>query len=233
MSEQKLVSPLLDGFVMGAPMSNHDGIRCCPALKENSDEKYIVKIISVPASQVQLDALLLTGAYKDPAEAMDYFKEQTDLIVEEVQVLQKLSRLEGFLPYTGWQVEPMENGRLGYRVFLISSYKRTLDKFLRRSLMTHQQAVNLGLDLCAALAICQAALPAATRNIRPGNSIPASARSTARSGSTEATAARTISPASFRKFRSMVIPPKLFSIIDQIAQKVNRISVVHGTLCVK
>ena len=67
MSELKLVSPLLDGFVMGNPMSSHDGIDCCPAMKENSDEKYIVKIISVPASQVQLDALLLTGAYKDPA----------------------------------------------------------------------------------------------------------------------------------------------------------------------
>ena len=157
MSEQKRISPLLDGFTLGNPMSSRSGVRCYPAIKENSEKKYIVKAISIPASSVQLDALLLTGAYKDPAEAMDYFKEQTDLIVEEVQVLQKLSRLEGFLPYTGWQVDPMENGRLGYRVFLISSYKRTLDKFLRRNLMTHQQAVNLGLDLCAALAICRRA----------------------------------------------------------------------------
>ena len=67
LSEQKLVSPLLDGFVMGNPMNSHDGIRCCPAMKENTDEKYIVKIISIPESQVQLDALLLTGAHKDPA----------------------------------------------------------------------------------------------------------------------------------------------------------------------
>ena len=74
MSEIKLVSPLLDGFTIGDPISDHHGIRCCPAMKENSDDKYIVKIISIPASQKQLDALLLTGAYRDTAAASDYFK---------------------------------------------------------------------------------------------------------------------------------------------------------------
>ncbi len=157
MSDKKLISPLLDGFTLGNPMSNRSGVRCYPAIKENSDKKYIVKQISVPASQVQLDALLLTGAYKDPADAMDYFKAQADGIVEEAQWLQKLSRLEGFLPYEGWQVEPMADGKLGYRIFLVSSYKRTLEKYMRRSLMTHLQAINLGLDLCAAMAICRRA----------------------------------------------------------------------------
>ena len=74
MSEPKLISPLLDGFAMGNPVSGHDGIRCCPAIKENTDKKYIVKIISIPASQAQMDALLLAGAYRDPADAMEYFR---------------------------------------------------------------------------------------------------------------------------------------------------------------
>ena len=43
LAETELISPLLDGFAMGNPMSSHDGVRCCPAIKENSDEKYIVK----------------------------------------------------------------------------------------------------------------------------------------------------------------------------------------------
>lgn len=155
MSDPKLISPLLDGFAMGAPMSGHDGVRCCPAVKENSDNKYIVKVISVPASQKQLDALLLTGAYKDPAAAMDYFKELADGISQEAEVLQKLSKLEGFLPYESWQIVPMEDNRLGYDVYLVTSYKRSLEKFMRRNPMTHLATVNLGLDLCAALAICR------------------------------------------------------------------------------
>lgn len=142
---------------MGNPMSDHDGVRCCPAMKENTDEKYIVKIISVPASQVQLDALLLTGAYKDPAEAMDYFKEVADSIAAEVETLNTLAKLEGFLPYEGCQIVPMEDGKLGYEIYLLSSYKRSLRRYMQKKPITHLEAVNLGLDLCASLAICRRA----------------------------------------------------------------------------
>ena len=155
MSEQKLVSPLLDGFTLGNAMSDHDGVRCYPAVKENSDEKYIIKVISVPASQVQLDALLLTGAYKDPADAMDYFKDVAEDIQREAQLLKTLSKLDGFLCYEDLQIVPMENGKLGYEIYLLSSYKRSLERYMRRHLMTHLEAVNLGLDLCQALAICR------------------------------------------------------------------------------
>ena len=157
MSELKLVSPLLDGFAMGYPISDHDGIRCCPALKENTDEKYIVKIISVPASQVQLDALLLTGAYKDPADAMDYFKAVTDSITAEAETLNTLAKLDGFDAYEGIQVVPMDEGNLGYDIYLLRPYKRSLQRYCRKKAITHLEAVNLGLDLCAALAICRRA----------------------------------------------------------------------------
>ena len=157
MSEHKLVSPLLDGFIMGNPMSTHDGISCCPAMKENTDEKYIVKIISIPESQVQLDALLLTGAYRDPAEATDYFKDVADSIAREADILNELTRLEGFVPYEGMQIIPMEDGKLGYHIYLLSTYKRSLLRHMKKKPITHLEAVNLGLDLCAALAICRRA----------------------------------------------------------------------------
>ena len=62
MSEPKLISPLLDNFLMGDPISEHNGIRCCPAMDQETEKKYIVKIISLPSSETQLNALLLTGA---------------------------------------------------------------------------------------------------------------------------------------------------------------------------
>lgn len=155
MSEQKRISPLLDGFTLGNAMSDHNGVRCYPAMKENSEEKYIVKVISIPASQVQLDAFLLTGAYKDPADAMDYFKEVAYGVESEAALLKTLSKLEGFLAYEDIQIVPMEKGRLGYEVYLLSTYKRSLERYMRRHLITHLEAVNLGLDLCQALAICR------------------------------------------------------------------------------
>lgn len=157
MSDPKLISPLLDGFVMGGPISDHDGIRCCPAMKENSDSKYIVKIIAIPASQVQLDALLLTGAYKDPAAALDYFKSLSEDVVAEAKALQDLTQLGGFAAFEGWQIVPMENNCLGYEVYLLSAYQRTLDKFMRRNGVSHLAAVNLGLDLCTALSTARSA----------------------------------------------------------------------------
>lgn len=154
MSEPKLISPMLDNFAMGDPISEHNGVRCCPAMENDSDNKYIVKIISTPASQTQLDALLLSGAYPDKDAAMLYFKTLADSIIEEALVLQKLSQLEGFLPFENWQVEPMEDAN-GYDVYLLSTYRKTLQRHFQRSPMTHLGALNLGLDLCAALAVCR------------------------------------------------------------------------------
>ena len=168
MSDIKMVSPLLDGFVMGDALSSHNGVHCYPAMKENSDNRYIVKTIAVPASQKQLDALLLTGAYKDPAEATEYFREMAEGIIAEAEVLKQLSSLEGFLPYEGWQIAPMEDNQLGYIVYLLAPYRQSLEKFLKRNPMTHLGAVNLGLDLCSALAICRRSGHIFI-DLRPGN----------------------------------------------------------------
>ena len=154
MSEPKLISPMLDNFDMGGPISEHHGVTCYPAMRKDSDDRYIVKTICVPASQTQLDALLLTGAYPDEVSALNYFKEIADGIIEEAEILQKLSKLEGFLPFEDWQLVTMDD-RVGYIVYLLTTYKRTLKKHFQREPMTHLSAVNLGLDMCAALAICR------------------------------------------------------------------------------
>ena len=151
MSEPILISPMLDGFLMGTPISDHNGVVCCPAMKENSQQKYIVKVISVPSSQKQLDALLLAGAYQSPADAMDYFKSQADEIVKEAQCLQQLSSLDGFCGYEECQIVPMDRNELGYQVYLLSPYRKSLEKHMRTTMLTHLEAINLGLDMCAAL----------------------------------------------------------------------------------
>lgn len=155
MSEPKTISPLLDGFKLGAPIRDQNGIVCRPAIKENSNKKFIVKTISVPANQAQLDALLLAGAYKDPADAMEYFRRKGEDILKEAEHLKVLSKLEGFLPYDGWQMEPITRHRLGYEIYLVSSYKRSLEKYMAKNAFTHLEAVNLGLDLCSALSVCR------------------------------------------------------------------------------
>ena len=154
MSEPKLISPMLDNFAMGDPISDRNGVRCCPAMEKGTDNRYIVKIISTPASQTQLDALLLSGAYSDKQSALSYFRALSDGIADEVAILKKLSQLEGFIPFESCQIVPMDDDA-GYDVYMLSAYKNTLEQFFRHSSMTHLGALNLGLDLCAALAVCR------------------------------------------------------------------------------
>ena len=157
MSEPKLISPLLDNFMMGKPISDHHGVQCCPAMTKNADKRYIVKIISIPASQIHLEALLLAGAYSSKNAALSYFKELADGIAEEAEILKKLSRFEGFVPYEDLQIVEMEDGQVGYEVYLLGSYKRSLERHMQKNPMTQLQAVNLGLDLCASMVMCRRA----------------------------------------------------------------------------
>lgn len=152
LSELRPVTPLLSEHIMGEAISDHHGVRCCPALHTQTEEKYIVKIVSVPASKGQLDALLLSGAYASAEEARLYFHTLAQETVAEAELLQKLSRLEGFYAHEGWQIQEMEDGS-GYEVWLLSRYGNTLERMTRRGCLTHLQAVNLGLDLCAALSV--------------------------------------------------------------------------------
>ncbi len=154
MSEPKLISPMLDNFAIGGPVSEHHGVICCPAMENDFNDKYIVKIISVPASQTQLDALLLTGAYTSVDAALEYFKQTAGEIQGEVRTLDQLSRLEGFLPYRACQCEPKEDGT-GYDVYLLSPYRRSLAKQFKYHPLTQLEALNLGLDMCAALSVCR------------------------------------------------------------------------------
>lgn len=154
MSQPKMISPMLDNFIMGGAMSEHHGVNCYPAIENETGDRYIVKVISVPATSAQLDALLLTGAYPDRESALAYFKDIADGVMTEIDTLEKLTELEGFIAYTACQIEPKESAD-GFDIYLLGTYKRTLQKHFKRHSFTHLDALNLGLDLCAALSVCR------------------------------------------------------------------------------
>lgn len=154
MSEIKLISPLLDDFAMGEAFSDHNGVRSCPAIDKRTEGKYIVKVVSSPASPTQLEAMLLSGAFQDKAQAIDYFKEIADSIAEEVDILKKLSELEGFVAFDAHQIVKHDDEE-GFDVYLLGSYRETLARKFRKDTMTHLGAINLGLDMCAALSVCR------------------------------------------------------------------------------
>lgn len=156
MSTPKLISPMLDGFSVGEAIRSHNGVCCYPAMKNDQDERYIVKIISIPPTQVQLEALLLSGAYATQEDALRYFEELARDILQEVRIIGELGNLEGFMPYLDAQTVKKEDGT-GYEVYLLSPYRYPLSQHMEESVMTHKGIMDLAMDLCAALAACRRA----------------------------------------------------------------------------
>lgn len=154
MSDLKMISPLLNNLIAGDAISDHNGIRCYPAMNEKTKEKYIIKVISVPSSQTQLDALLLTGALKDEDSAKKYFEDRTRELVQELETLQQLAKQEGFLPCVGYQIAAKEN-MVGYDIYILTEYKRSLERQFTRKPLSQLDALNLGLDICSALSACR------------------------------------------------------------------------------
>ena len=152
MSEPRYVSPMLDGFTLGQSISDHSGVSCYPAMRDDSEKRYIVKKISLPASQVQVEALLLTGVFRDAEAVRSYYEELASGVRQEIQTLNSLAEQRGFVPCDGFQVEPMEDG-VGYEVHMLTRYRMTLERYMHRNPMTQLSALNLGIDLCAAMAV--------------------------------------------------------------------------------
>ncbi len=156
MSELKLISPMLDNFMVGDAINEREGLRTYPAMRQDTEEKYIIKVISIPSKPEKLDALVLSGAYKDLASALSYYRGLADEIVSETETLKHLSELEGFLAFEDCQIVENDDGK-GYDVYLLSSYNRSLERHFQSAALTHLAAANLGLDLCAALTVARRA----------------------------------------------------------------------------
>lgn len=156
MSAPKKISPMLDGFTMGEAISAHNGVVCYPAIRDDNNDKYIVKVISVPASNVQLAALLLSGAYSSRADALAYYADRAQEILREVRTMNELSHLDGFIPYLDAQVVEKEDGT-GYEVYLLNEYRQSLAQAFTEGVMTHKAIFDLAMDLCSALSACRSA----------------------------------------------------------------------------
>ena len=167
MSAPRKISPIMDGFTLGQLLSRSSTATCYQATQNHTGQRYVVKIISLPASTQQLDALLMSGTFAGPSEVNAHFKEQARDVLRNVQVLRHLATVGGFVDYDCVQVVPSADGK-GYEVYLLSPLRQTLPQQLQREDLTQGDVVNLALDLCAALTVCRRSGYCCV-NLKPGN----------------------------------------------------------------
>ena len=151
-AELKLVSPLLDGMTVLECLNSAGGFTCYLLERTETKEKFVLKHISIPESDAGVEAMILTGALHDREEARSYYRDVAQAQAIEVRNWQKLSGLENLSVFTGFQLVEREEGAIGYDFYLLAPYCTSLHAYLQSNAMTHLQALNLGIDLCNALA---------------------------------------------------------------------------------
>lgn len=167
MTAPQIISPILDGFTLGELLSQHSTARCYRATQNYSGKLFILKVISLPSSTAQLDALLMTGSFSGPAEVNAYYKEQARDVLRNVQVLRHMATVGGFVDYDCVQVVPSVDGK-GYEVYLLSPLRQALPQLLQQDNLSQMDVVNMALDLCAALTVCRRS-GYCYANLKPGN----------------------------------------------------------------
>ena len=75
MNELKLVSPLLDNMQLERLISDTGGAQVYLVTNTVTERPYIVKHISIPTSQTQVEALVFSGAVADEAAAQLYYEQ--------------------------------------------------------------------------------------------------------------------------------------------------------------
>ena len=155
MSELKMVSPLLDHMAVEEETAGHFG-RTCYKLRSTTGERFILKRISVPASDSQVRALILSGAYPDEASVHEYYGRVVGDIRAELDAGKELAASGCFAGAVSYQIEPKESG-VGYDIYILYPLFIPLNDFLEKSAMTKLRAVNLGIDVCDAISTCREA----------------------------------------------------------------------------
>lgn len=162
-----MVSPLLSNMEIVEKICTHGGTSVYVVQSTKTKTQYILKHISVPESQRQIDALRYTGALSTDEEVQDYYKQLVSDQTAELELLEKLASSPNLACYRSYQIEPKEN-EIGYDMYLLCEKRTTLSEIMAQNSMTHLSAVNLGLDLCAALGdLREAGL--LHRNVKPSN----------------------------------------------------------------
>lgn len=167
MAELKLISPLLSNMEVIKNLSIRGGTSVYLVRSTKTQQTYILKHISVPESQRQVDALIYTGAAASKEDAQKYYEQVVADYQKELELLEKLSTSPNLDCYRSYQIAPKEDA-VGFDVYLLAENRKTLTDYLTDNPITHLTALNLGLDLCNALIDLRAA-GLIHRDVKPTN----------------------------------------------------------------
>lgn len=156
MSDLKMISPLLDGLQVEKETAAHNGRKSYILRRESSEDRFVLKVLSIPAADSQVRAMILSGAYADEAAVHEYYGKVVDDVKAELNAGKKLATSGYFAGALDYQIETKESG-VGYDVYILRPFHIPLDELLSHGAITNLRAINLGIDLCDSVSACREA----------------------------------------------------------------------------
>ncbi len=138
-----------DQYILGEVYSQKHGTKCLPAIEKRTGRRCILKIYQIPKNESITQAMLLCGAFENRDKLNDYYKMQALELCRQAALMNALSSIGGFAHYLNCQLLPLED--IGYCIYLLSPYEKTLAVQFEKELFCHEEIVRLGCDLCRSL----------------------------------------------------------------------------------
>lgn len=150
MSEIILNTTLLNNMEALSCLGKKGAVSVYLVRSNKSEQFYVLKHISVPESQRQVDALIFTGAAADKEAAQAYYQQVVADYQAELERMETLANSPNLDCFRSYEIKPKEE-EVGFDVYLMAEYRSTLERHMAENSMSQANAVNLALDLCAAL----------------------------------------------------------------------------------
>ena len=151
MAELNISPTLLDTFEIQEQLGESNGIYTYHVKDKKSNKAYVLKHLSFPASEREIEALRYTGAIPTDEDAKRYYDQMSEDYLAQLKLLDKLSESINLAKFSEYRIIQKEDG-IGFDLYLVSPMRETLEQFLDRTPMLHLTAANLAIDLCSALA---------------------------------------------------------------------------------
>ncbi len=154
MSDFRMVSPLLDGYTLEKAVMTQRDRTWYSVRHDDSGETFVLKHISLPASDAQIRALILSGIYKNENDVLAYYTGVVADIRRELDMGKKLAETGCFAGAVDYQIVQKKDS-IGYDIYILQELQVPLNELIARNGMTHLRAVNLGIDICDAIIACR------------------------------------------------------------------------------
>ena len=125
-----------------------------------------LKAVTIPSSQGELDEILADGM--DMNGASTYFRDYVKDLNREIALMSKLKGHSNIVSYEDHKMFPHEDG-VGWDILIRMELLTPITSYLKENhTFTRREVIQLGMDLCKALEICQR-YNIIHRDIKPAN----------------------------------------------------------------